>query len=317
VTLDPHVAQFLLNLKLANAPMCATPEAFRASSRTFFDSVRPTELPAVETVVDVEVPTDDGVRIPARYYRPSDPAETVILYIHGGGWTVGNIETHDEIARALARDSRCRVVSLGYRLAPENPFPRPLLDCLSAWEWLLNAPAPPLGRIRLVALAGDSAGGNLCAALSLILRETGRPGPLAQLLIYPSLDLTLATSAGSLERFARGYQLTAEEIRLLVSYYTPNEADRHDRLASPIRARSHAGLPATMIATAGHDPICDDGDTYAGLLVEAGASVLHLRFGALIHGFLDFAPIVPAAMEARIQAFRLFGALVRDREVVA
>jgi acetyl esterase len=255
---------------------------------------------------------DDGGYVPARYYRTAGAGQTVIVYVHGGGWSTGDIDTHDEIARALSQDSRCPVLSLGYRLAPEHPFPRPLLDCVAVWNWLHDSPAPALRPIGSVALAGDSAGGNLCAALSHALRELHGPMPVAQLLAYPSLDLTLATSAESLERLGSGYQLTAEQVREFVAYYTPNVEDRRDMLASPILARSHVGLPRTMIVTAGFDPIRDDGDKYASLLVAAGGSVVYLHFGSLLHGFLDIAPIIPAATRARRETFRIFGTLIHD-----
>ena len=312
MTLDPQIARYLSGLASANAPEASTPEEWRAGTREYFKAARPAEILSVETTVELEVPADDGFRIPARYYRPSDAARTVILYCHGGGWTTGDVDTHDEIARALARDSGCGVLSLGYRLAPESPFPRPLLDCVAAWEWLRDSPPPGIGQPRRVALAGDSAGGNLCAALSLVLRDAGAPVPVAQLLAYPSLDLTLATSARSLEQLGRGYQLTTRQIHQLIGYYTPNAQDRNDGLASPIRVDSHAGLPTTMIVTAGFDPLRDDGDTYAQLLFETGAVVCQLRFGSLIHGFFDIAPIIPAAMAARSRVFRHFGLLIRD-----
>jgi acetyl esterase len=161
-----------------------------------------------------------------------------------------------------------------------------------------------------VAIAGDSSGGNLAAAVSLLLREGGQPGPVGQLLIYPALDLTLAACAASLRQFGRGYWLTAEDMQLLVSYYTPNESDRHDRLASPLLAPPTGNMPPTLVANAAFDPIRDDGEAYAAWLVSGGGSVTHLRFGTMIHGFIEFAPIIPAAREARLRIFHTFAGLL-------
>ncbi len=311
MTLDPSVAQFLVDLLSADHPVPPTPEGFREDVRAFFAQVRPANLPAVLEAIDLDIPTDDGATLKARLYRPPSPQVAVVLYFHGGGWTTGDIDTHDEIARALAHDTGCRVLSVDFRRAPENPFPRPLLDCLAAWSWITAGSGSIVGLADDVALAGDSSGGNLAAALSLLLRDTGQRGPSAQLLIYPALDLTLATSAGSLTRAARGYWLTADDVRLFSSFYVPNDADRRDRLVSPLLAQSHHDLPRTMIVTAGNDPIRDDGDMYGRVLADSGATVWQLHFGAMIHGFIEFAPTIPAAMRARSEVFTLFGQLLR------
>ena len=252
---------------------------------------------------DVSVPTRDGASIRVRVYAP-DGATTPVLYAHGGGFAIGGLASCDHICRRLAVESEAVVVSVEYRLAPEHPFPGPLQDCEDALDWLLTQ---PWDHARLV-LAGDSAGGNLAAALALRLRDRGTTVG-GQVLIYPALDLTVS-GAGVLGY--RGVGLTVEDCHLCARTYLAG-ADPRDPYASPLLAPDLTGLPPALVVTVDHDPLHDEGAAYVTRLLEAGVPATHLDVVDQVHGSLSLPGLYPCIDEiyARMSQFVRNPGLVR------
>ena len=230
-----------------------------------------------------------------RIYRPV-VGETLpaLVYFHGGGWTIGDVDTHDVLCRQLALGARCAVFSVDYRLAPEHPFPAAVEDCFAATRYV----AENAGRlnVRGIALGGDSAGGNLAAVVALLARERNGPPIAFQLLIYPATDQRCATP--SHERNAQGYLLTRDAINYFRSHYLPDERYWLDWRASPLLAKSHAGLPPALVITAGYDPLRDEGAAYADRLRAAGVNVAYREYADMVHGFVLFGGVLDSANAA-------------------
>jgi len=267
--------------------------------RAAFESREPAPGEDVASVEDLEVPGPAG-NVPVRVYRPdgaSEPAP-VVVYFHGGGWVLGSIATHDGSCRALANRTGAVVASVGYRLAPEHPYPAALDDCFAATCWVA-AHADDLGvDPGRLAVAGDSAGGNLAAAVCLAARDRGGPTIAFQTLVYPVTDLE-PDRWPSMAANADGPLLTRAAMDWFIGHYAGDPPPLDDALAAPIRAADLSGLPPAHVSTAGHDPLQDEGAAYAEALAAAGVPVAHDDFPTLIHGFVGFADVVPAAGEAR------------------
>ena len=224
--------------------------------------------------------------IPARLYRGLRATETSpgLLYLHGGGWVVGSLDSHDSLCRRFANLAECRVLAIDYRLAPEHPFPAAVEDSAAALLWLADHAAEHGIDPARLALAGDSAGGTLAAVLALMGQDGAVPATSAQILFYPVTDL--AMSAPSYARIADGVPLTADTMRWFVDHYTPDPATRDDWRASPLRADSLAGAPPAFVLTLGQDPLADEGQAYAARLEQAGVRVTALHLSDQIHGIL-------------------------------
>jgi acetyl esterase len=224
-----------------------------------------------------------------RVYRPV-LGETLpaLVYFHGGGWTIGDLDTHDVLCRQLALGARCVVFSVDYRLAPEHPFPAAVEDCWAATRYVA-ANADKL-KLRGIAVGGDSAGGNLAAVMSLLARDQGGPAIALQLLIYPATDQRCATP--SHERNGQGYLLTRDSINYFRRNYLPNERDWTDWRASPLLAKNHAKLPPALIIAAGYDPLLDECRAYADKLRAAGVEVAYREFADMVHGFILFGGVI-------------------------
>ncbi len=223
--------------------------------------------------------------IPVRLYRPEVPGpRPAVAYFHGGGWVIGGIETHDSSCRQLCARTGALVCSVGYRLAPEDRFPAAVDDCHAVTTWLA-ASADELGLKpgRLV-VAGDSAGGNLAALVALRARSAG-PDLVGQVLVYPATDLTLAQP--SVQENGADYLLTERSMEWFVDHWLAGH-DPKDPEVSPLFADLHLPLPPAVVATAGYDPLRDEGLAYAKRLEAAGVAVTRLHFPDLIHGFLGF-----------------------------
>jgi acetyl esterase len=231
--------------------------------------------------------TPGGIAI--RAYRPAAAAKTDVLpalvFFHGGGWTIGDLDTHDPLCRSLASGARCEVFSVEYRLAPEAPFPAAIDDCVAATEFVLK-------QSSVVAVGGDSAGGNLAAVVALTLKEK----IAFQLLIYPATDQSMASE--SLKRNGEGYLLTRAMMEKFRANYLPRPADWNDWRASPALAKSHAGLAPAFVLTAGFDPLCDEGRQYAELLARAGVEVEYRNYPDMIHGFILMGGVLETANAA-------------------
>ncbi len=241
---------------------------------------------------DLEIPGPAGplrARLfDARARRAPGPA---MVFFHGGGFVIGNLDTHASIAAEIARQLDLPVISVDYRLAPEHPWPAASDDCEAAARWIASSPAA-LGRaVTSLALAGDSAGGQLAAVAALDLRDAPAAVPvIAQLLIYPAADM--GTDYPSLRQFAQGYVLTERSMDWFDECYAPDAA--HPRCA-PMRAPSLAGLPPALIVTASLDPIRDQGRAYAGALIDAGVPVIYREAQGNVHGFVMLRKAVPSS----------------------
>jgi acetyl esterase len=299
--LDPDAQTLLEMVRAANRPAFETIGA--AEARLLFNAGRkvlaPDPMPVAETR-DLAIPGPGGP-IPARLYRATATGNLpVLVFFHGGGWVVGDIESHDTGCRHLANRAECAVVSVDYRLAPEHKFPAAVEDCLAATAWVAgNAAALGIDAGRL-AVGGDSAGGNLAAVVSLLARGHGTPRIGHQLLIYPATDAAMRHD--SMARFAEGYVLTRATMRWFYEQYLSAPADAADWQASPLAAPDLSGLPPAFVLTAGYDPLCDEGDAYAARLAEAGVAVTHRRFAGQVHGFALNGKIIRAAETALDEA---------------
>jgi acetyl esterase len=236
--------------------------------------------------------------VPLRFYRPegstSGDALGCMVFAHGGGWVFGDLDTHDHLARSLANASGCAVLSVGYRLAPEHPFPAAVDDCAEAvrFAWR-EAGALGIDTARL-AVGGDSAGGNIAAVLALMARDGTLPALRFQLLLYPVTEM--AQTHASYAAFTEGLPLTASGMAWFRDHYVPKPADWQDWRASPLRAESLAGTAPAFVLTVGHDPLADEGRAYAARLEADGVPVAHLHVADLLHGALTMAAIVRPAL---------------------
>ena len=223
-----------------------------------------------------------------RAYRPAtvDKSEVLpaLVFFHGGGWTIGDLDTHDALCRELASGARCAVFAVEYRLAPEAPFPAAIEDCIAATEYVFNNAKALNVDAQRIAVGGDSAGGNLAAVVALHARDAGGPRLCFQLLIYPATDQNLETD--SLQRNGMGYMLTRPLMEVFRGHYLPRATDYSDWRASPALARSHAGLPPAFVLTAGFDPLLDEGRQYVELLARADVEVSYRDYPDMIHGFI-------------------------------
>lgn len=307
--LDPATGALLQFLAAAGAPPMSqqTPEEARAGFRTLAVDLRDDSLlPPMAEVTDTEVPGPAGSR-PARVYRPhADGPLPTVLFLHGGGFVIGDLDTHDLACRTIAEHSRAVVVSLDYRLAPEHPFPAAVEDTVAAADWMVEHTAE-LGGDHRTGVAGDSAGGNLAAVTAQHLRDRGHE-LTAQLLIYPVTEMGADTD--SFRDNAEGYFLDADTMLWFGAQYAgPAGVDPGDPRLSP-RHGDLAGLAPAVVVTAQFDPLRDDGDGYARALAEAGVRVEHRQFPGLIHGFVDMGRHSPAADAAVLETCRLFGDLL-------
>ncbi len=252
------------------------------------------ELPlppvVLASVEDRAVPGPDG-DVPVRIFTPELALGTVVVYFHGGGWVIGDLDSHDRTTRRLARDLGAVVVSVDYRCAPEHRFPAAAEDAYAATLWAAAAYQPD----RL-AVAGDSAGGNLAAVVSLMARDRGGPGIDHQLLVYPVTDHDFGTD--SYRENANGYLLTEVHMRWFWDQYLGPDGDGTDPYASPLRATDLSGLPPASVLTAELDPLRDEGEAYATALAAAGVPVDHLRADGMFHGFFGIDELLPQAAPA-------------------
>ena len=238
--------------------------------------------------------------IALRAYRPAGvPAGEMLpalVYFHGGGWTIGDLDTHDILCRQLSNGARCAVFSVDYRLAPEHAFPAAVEDCIAATRWIAaQARALNIDPAR-IAVGGDSAGGNLAAVVALDARDAGGPGLCFQLLIYPATDQRCGFA--SHERNGDGYLLTRHSIGYFRGHYLPRQADWLDWRASPLLAKNLAALPPAFVLTAGFDPLVDEGKAYAERLAKENVELAYREYADMIHGFVLFGGVLETANAA-------------------
>jgi acetyl esterase/lipase len=288
--LDPQ-AQVIVDALNAVEDPPMTVEAQRAGFAMLLALAGPPE-----PVAAMETRDADGV--PLTIYRPSDaPNLPVVMYIHGGGWTIGTVEAFDPVLRQVANATQAIVVSPEYRLAPEYPFPAPLDDSWAALNWVAKNAASFGGDATRLAVMGDSAGGNLSAACALLARDAGFPDLAMQVLVYPVTDHDFTTA--SYRENGNGYLLTEERMRWFFDCYTADgtiEAD--DWRISPLRAADVSGVAPAFVITAGYDPLRDEGEAYARRLAEAGVASTSYRYDGMIHAFFGLSGAFDASRDA-------------------
>jgi acetyl esterase len=274
-------------LGLADLP-AETVADLRALSRAEAPLIGPPR--EVGSVEDLLVDRDGEVgAMTVRVYRPPGQVERAILWLHGGGWVLGDLESADSACRSLCLDTSAMVVSVDYRLAPENPFPAGLEDCFDALRWLDREVAADAEPVPLV-VGGESAGGNLAAALCLLARQRSGPSIDHQLLLYPVIDRDFDTA--SYRAFADGYGLSREQMRRFWDHYLPgSEPEPEGGLVSVLRAADLRDLPPATIVIAGCDVLRDEGEAYAMRLRVAGVPVALLRYAGQIHGFWTYSAV--------------------------
>ena len=235
--------------------------------------------------------------LPARLYRPVPGPIPLVVYLHGGGWTIGSLESHDRVCRRLADGSGAAVLAIDYRLAPEHPWPASVDDTVTVLRWVAAGPAGLGEAPTAVAMAGDSAGGTLAALGCLRLRDEYPPAlPDLQVLLYANTDLTGAQP--SMREKATGWSLDAATVRFFNSQWVPDQARWSDPAVSPLHAPDLSGLPGALVVSAEHDPLRDESEAYARRLRDAGVAVELRREPGLIHGFMTLDEISPACAAA-------------------
>jgi acetyl esterase len=252
------------------------------------------EGPAVARVEDLVIRTSAG-EIAGRRYAPEEPAAT-ILWIHGGGWVICNLETHDAMCRLLAVESGCEVIAIDYRLAPEHPFPAALEDSWDALRWVAGRSGG-----RPLILGGDSAGGNMAAVCAIRTRDRGGPELALQVLVYPVTDCDLDTASCREHGTGNETFLTVDEMKWFWGHYIADPDARCNPEASPLRAEDLSGLPPAVVITAGYDPLCDEGTAYAKALESAGVPVTHHHYDDMIHAFFTLVNMIERGNEAVAQ----------------
>ena len=305
---DPHIAGLLELIASAGYPPMhhGTPEDGRRGLRAMtVDLVQPGDVIQVGAVDEIPVPGGAG-DVPARVYRPDGggPFPTTV-YLHGGGFVIGDLDTHDQLCRRICCDAETVVVSVAYRLAPEHPFPAGVDDALAATQWVADH-LEGLGGNGVLGIGGDSAGGNLAAVVAQAIPE--RIG--AQLLLYPAVDML--GDYPSRQENARGFFLELEMMEWFFTHYTTDveHVDPQDARLSPLHGKLE-GQPPAVVVTAEFDPLRDEAEVYADRLAAAGVHVDKIRYDGLIHGFADMAAVSPGAEAALAETIALFSKLLQ------
>lgn len=284
--LHPEIAAIVEQIPSAKSTP-PDPQAFREAEQERVPDVDKRE-PQLGLVEDVVAVTPVG-EVPVRIYAADATAGRygVIVYVHGGAFFSGSVDTHDHVARALAKETGKKVISVEYSLAPEAQFPRAIEEVFGVVRWVVQHDVELKWDEEVLALVGDSSGANLVAAVTFVAEDSGFRRITHQVLYYPSVDLDFDEQRyDSLTQNAEGYGLETKGLKPFNSFYLRNGADPADPLVSPIKRKNLRGLPTALVVTAGYDPLRDEGITYAQRLSEAGVDVTHIRFDNANHGFV-------------------------------
>jgi acetyl esterase len=302
MTLDPQLKAYADQLAEMGTPPrhTLTPETVRMTIAAELEAQVAQTTPEPVACVENRTITGPGGEIPIRVYTPQgDGPFPAVVYFHGGGWVLGNLETHDGICRAVANGAACIVIAVDYRLAPEHKFPAAPEDCYAAMRWVADHIEEINGDRARLAVAGDSAGGGLAAVVALMARDRGRPSLAFQMLVYPITDLRMISA--SYKENAHAPMLTRDDMIWFREHYIRDARDVLDPLASPLLAQSLSGLPPALIVTAGYDPLRDEGEQYGERLRETGTPVTVRRYDDLAHGFMGLDLIVNRAKVAKAE----------------
>jgi acetyl esterase len=309
--LDPLVKAFLDSAgriprpKMWEMPLAATRQSFAG----MMGLVGPKDVP-VGRIANFTIPGPAG-DIRARAYSPvaaGGDAQPALIYFHGGGFVVGNLETHDGLCRLLASEGGFRVIAIDYRLAPENKWPAPLEDGFAATRWIFeNAASLGIDAGR-IGIGGDSAGGHLAAAITQMARDKGGLKLACQLLMFPGTEFT--TNTPSMNKYAVGYFMEKQAIEWCYAQVLPPDADRSSPQVSPLRAKDFSGLPPAYVMLGGYDPLHDEGLAYAQKLKEAGVKVAIADYSDMVHCFIYFQTVLPQAHDAMAAAAKAVAALL-------
>jgi len=290
MSLHPQVVQLLE--RAAKSPLPPYYEVPAHVARRIYRDTRSAVAPKSPEVAEARLLIAPGP-VALRAYRPQgtrpDEPLPALVYMHGGGWVIGDLDTHDVLCRQLANGARCAVYSVDYRLAPEHPFPAGVEDCIAAVKYVA-------ARHGQVAVGGDSAGGTLATVAALDARDRSGPKIDFQLLIYPGTDQRAGHA--SVTRNGEGYLLTKRAMEYFRAYYLPNPKDYLDWRASPLLAKSLAGLPPAYVITAGYDPLLDEGREYAERMAKEGVEVAYREYADMVHGFILFGGVLDTANAA-------------------
>lgn len=295
--LDPQAQALLNQMAASGAP---APRNITEARQGYLE-IRPLAgaPEPVNKVADRQIPGAVG-NISVRIYTPLDGINLPILvYFHGGSFTVGDLDTHDAPLRALANRAGCIVVAVAYRLAPENQFPAAPEDAYAATKWVVEHAAEIGGDATRVAVGGDSAGGNLAAVVTLMARDRNRPALVYQVLIYPNTDATMSTASWQ-ELGNKGYILTTEGMASAFAQYLPGSVDKKNSYVSPLWANLNS-LPPALIIIGECDPLRDEDEAYAERLKQAGVPVVSKRYDGMIHGFFQMAGALDAGKEVIVE----------------
>lgn len=297
--LDPEIAAILPLIHAKKTPWSEFPiPALRrglARSLKALD-MEPVDLPEVR---DLSITGAHG-DIPARLYRTDTTQDLpVMIYLHGGGWVTLDVDSFDGFCRFLAKEGRCQVLSVEYRLAPEHKFPAAIEDALTVLDWV-RAHGAELGGDGRIGVGGDSAGGNLATVVSMLTRSEPERCPDLQLLIYPAVDLS--EQRDSYHAYASGHVLERQAMEFFIGHYLNHPDEKYDLRVSPLLQPDLSGLPPALIFTAGFDPLRDEGAHFAERLQEAGIPVIYRCFYTLVHGFLQMGKLAGPLKAMQVMA---------------
>lgn len=257
----------------------------------------PPSAAQLANVEDRNIPGPGG-DLKVRIYTPKGSGPfPALVYIHGGGWVIGDIDTHDSVCRELSEGAGCVVAAVDYRLSPEAKFPSATDDCLTATQWVADNAATLNVDASKIAVGGDSAGGNLSTVTAIRCRDENGPKLAAQLLIYPVARVD-GVETESMKRNASGYLLEKRDMEWFLSHYLASDTDGVNVHASPLLSKDLSGLPPALVITAEYDPLCDEGEDYADALQKAGVPTSKSRYDGAIHGFYNFYPVLDQGRDA-------------------